>query len=167
MKKWCPILLLTAALTALGQALPEEALTAVRQAREYVLLATPSLDSEPLARALWEASVQRGAKVYILIPPKEAQAPYSYTASLHLAGVKLRLAQVSHMELLADGRYFGPRDKTSFQSRFSRAWKMAPTYIPNLQPEGVRVVPYDPFQQYQRLLEEALRQDARRRLLGR
>lgn len=147
------------------QSLEEALVQAVNQAKSHVLLASPSLASQGLAQALRRAMVERGVKVYILIPPQEARAPHSYTDSLYFAGASIRMAQVSRTELLADSQYVGSRDQTSFQRRFFQAWQTAPLYTPRLQPAGVTVVPYDPLEQYMRLLRESMREDAKRRLL--
>lgn len=162
MRLFLPLLLLLAPARALSP------LEVLEGARSYVLLALPSLTDEALAQGLHKALTRRGVKVYILLDPKEADAPYAYTMGLYFAGAKIRLARVSRPEILADGRlYSGPKDARDFHLRFTNAWKEASPYTPNLNPPGVTVLPYDPFQQLRELLETALRNDTERVLTAR
>lgn len=142
------------------------------EAKQYILLAAPNLTDEALAQGLWQAMVRRGARVYILLDPKEANAPYAYTMSLHFAGAQIRLARVNQMEAIVDGtRYLGPnlgpKNLRDFHTRFLAAWQKAPAYQPSLNPEGVKVVPHDPLLQLSRFVEETLRQDLERYTLAR
>lgn len=130
-----------------------------QEARGQILLATPRLDSEPLARSLWEAAVKRGIKVFVLLDPKEAEAPYAYSASLYFAGIHIRLARVTQQEALIDGKYYGSGNASTFPFRFRSAWAKAPPYTPNIQPQGVTVLPHDPFQQLSDFLRGVMQEE--------
>ncbi len=157
-------LALVLASSALAQGAPARVVEGVAAARREVLLAAPRLTDEALAKALHEAAARRGVRVYILLPPEEAEARDAYTGVLSLVGADIRLARVDAYGAMVDGQLLLPQvDPGLWRGQFAAAFARAPVYRYQPRPSRVKAVPHNPFSQLQELVARAIQNEAKLR----
>lgn len=90
-----------------GQPLPTPTAVAklIDAAQNEILLQATTLQQHDIADALRRAVVQRGVAVFVLVSPRGANEPASYTQGLALAGAHVRVATVTTNVMIIDRTY--------------------------------------------------------------